>query len=159
MSDQADSEPLALAVVGGVVAAVLALVIALAVWKGLPPAAGALAEVGGSTRGTSEAAGWNEHLFFEADSVTLPVDAAEVLGRAADGARANDGLSVLIIPFQAAGGNAERAADVAAQRALAVRHALEAEGVAPGRLSMKQARPAMRNAGTAHANAVLISLE
>ncbi len=62
-----------------------------------------------------------------------------VLAKVADAARANGGVSVLISGFHDASGDPEKNADLAKRRAQAVRHALEANGVAPRASGHEQA--------------------
>ena len=79
-----------------------------------------------------------ENLYFAAGSADLPSDASEKLARVADAARATAGSSVLISGYHDATGSAAKNAELAKQRALAVRHALEANGVSPERLMMSK---------------------
>ena len=88
--------------------------------------------------------GPTEKLFFEAGSSRLPADSSELLTRVAESTRVNGGAAVLISPFHAAAsgaGDAATNAELSAQRAEAVRHALEANGVPKERLSVAQALP------------------
>ena len=64
----------------------------------------------------------------------------------ADAARAEAGKVVLISAFQDASGDAVKNGELAKSRALAVRHALEANGVAPDHLVLD--KPVMLTAGT-----------
>jgi outer membrane protein OmpA-like peptidoglycan-associated protein len=79
-----------------------------------------------------------EKLYFVVGSAQLPSDAAEVLGRVSDKARNLSSASVVISGFHDATGSATKNAELAKQRALAVRHALEANGVSPGQLVMSK---------------------
>lgn len=134
MSDQNDDAQnyalmvLAL-VIGLVVAGVLALAAATSLGRGgkasIRPeaAAAALAEPDG-------------RIYFDLGSDALPVDASAVLVRVADAARADPGKVVQISGYHDASGDAAQNAELAKKRALAVRHALEANGVAPDHLVM-----------------------
>lgn len=133
MSDQNDDAQnyalmvLAL-VIGLVVAGVLALAAATSLGRGgkastRPEAAAALAEPDG-------------RIYFDLGSDALPVDASAVLVRVADAARADPGKVVQISGYHDASGDAAQNAELAKKRALAVRHALEANGVAPDHLVM-----------------------
>lgn len=131
MSDQNDdAQNYALMVLAGVVALVVAGVIALAAATGLgagtKPAAGAM----------TSAVEPDGRIYFELGSATLPADASAVLVRVADAARANAGKLVQISGYHDASGDAAQNAELAKNRALAVRHALEANGVAPDHLVM-----------------------
>ncbi len=155
MSDQNDdTQNYALMVLAGVVALVVAGVIALAAStvmgdKGKPaatavPAAAAVpAAPAPAAVVAAEAA---ERLYFEVGSDALPADATSVLAKVADAARANGGVSVLISGFHDATGDPAQNADLAKRRAQAVRHALEANGVAPDRLVMS--KPELTTGGT-----------
>lgn len=134
MSDQNDDAQnyalmvLAL-VIGLVVAGVLALAAATSLGRGgkasthPEAAAAALAEPDG-------------RIYFDLGSDALPVDASAVLVRVADAARADPGKVVQISGYHDASGDAAQNAELAKKRALAVRHALEANGVAPDHLVM-----------------------
>jgi outer membrane protein OmpA-like peptidoglycan-associated protein len=151
MSDNNDdNQNFALAVVAGVVALVIAGVIALAASTviGAPPATAAAAAPAAEMAppaATNEAAGAPERLYFEVGSPDLPADASEVLTRVAEAARASAGATVLISGFHDASGDPAQNAELAKNRALAVRHALEANGVAPERLVMS--KPAVTTGG------------
>jgi outer membrane protein OmpA-like peptidoglycan-associated protein len=155
MSTQNDeTQTYALGAVAGIVGLVIAGVIALAAStvmraKSAPaaavavPAAAAPAEAPLAQASTSAAPA--ERLYFEVGSPALPIDAAEVLARVADAARASAGATVLISGFHDASGDAAQNAELAKNRALAVRHALEANGVPPERLMMS--KPAVTTGG------------
>jgi len=135
MSEQNDeSQNYALMVLAGLVALVIAGVLALAIHTGL----------GGSKKGAPSAAnaaatqlvagGPDGLLYFALGSDALPADANEILVKVADAARAQPGKVALISGFHDTSGDAATNAELAKKRALAVRHALEANGVAPDRL-------------------------
>ncbi len=71
---------------------------------------------------------------FEDGSDRLAPAAQEQLAGLAESARAEAGAIVEISAFHAQGGDLTRERDLAARRAQAVRHALEANGVAAARL-------------------------
>jgi len=142
MSEQNDDgQNYALMVLAGLLALVVAGVLALAVsttmGKGNKPAttAAAMAAV-------TEPEG---RVYFELGSDALPADASAVLVRVADAARADAGKVVQISGYHDASGDAAQNAELAKKRALAVRHALEANGVAPDRLVMD--KPVMTTGG------------
>ena len=148
MSDNNDdTQNFALAVVAGVVALVIAGVIALAASTvmGAAPAAPAAAAEVAAPMAANEAGMAPERLYFEVGSPALPADAAGVLARVAEAARASAGATVLISGFHDASGDAAQNAELAKNRALAVRHALEANGVAPDHLVMS--KPAITTDG------------
>jgi outer membrane protein OmpA-like peptidoglycan-associated protein len=147
MSDQNDdAQNYALMVLAGVVVLVLAGVLALAIAKsrtsaGSPAAAATAAVPAGRAAAPAvpaKSAESAERLYFDLGSDALPADATSALARVADLARANGGLSVLISGFHDASGDPVKNADLAKRRAQAVRHALEANGVAPDRLVMSK---------------------
>ncbi len=160
-TDNDDAVPLALFLAAGVAAAVIAGVIAVAVFAkpktAMEPAApvAAIANVAAvapvveavaaapAAVAPSNAA---ENLYFAVGSADLPADASEKLARVADAARANTGTSVLISGYHDATGSAAKNAELAKLRAVAVRHALEANGVAPDRLQMS--KPVETTGGT-----------
>jgi outer membrane protein OmpA-like peptidoglycan-associated protein len=148
MSDNSDdTQNYALAVVAGVVALVIAGVIALAASTviGATPVPAAAAADGAAPVAAGEIATTVERLYFDVGSPALPVDATEVLARVAEAARASAGAVVLISGFHDASGDAAQNAELAKNRALAVRHALEANGVAPDHLVMS--KPAVTTGG------------
>lgn len=142
MSDQNDeSQNYALMVLAGVIALVIGGVLTLAVRQGL----GGPAQARGSSAESVKALGASPgaalgvdapdgRVYFALDSSALPVEAADELARISDAVRARAGGLVLISGFHDASGDAAANAELAKQRALAVRHALEANGVAPDRL-------------------------
>ena len=134
MSDQNDdSQNYALMVLAGLVALVIAGVLALAVYTGMggakKPKTAANAAVTAIVVGEPEG-----RIYFELGSDALPADASEILVKVADAARMQAGKVVLISGFHDASGDAATNAELAKKRAQAVRHALEANGVAPDHL-------------------------
>ena len=134
MSDQNDdSQNYALMVLAGVVALVVAGVLALAAYKGMggsakpktPANAAATLSVVGEPDG---------RIYFALGSDALPAEASEILAKVTDSARMQSGKVVLISGFHDASGDAAQNADLAKRRAQTVRHALEANGVAPDHL-------------------------
>ena len=145
MSNQNDeTQTYALGAVAGIVGLVIAGVIALAAStvmrtkSALSAVAPAAVATGAPAAAAASTAAPVERLYFEVGSPTLPSDAAEVLARVADAARASAGAAVLISGFHDATGDAAQNAELAKNRALAVRHALEANGVPPERLLMSK---------------------
>ena len=125
-----DTQNYALGTIAAVVALVIAGVLTLAISRSGPPKAPAAA----AAATTAAAAAALPRVYFEVDSDVLPADAAEVLARVAEAARANPAAAVLISGFHDATGNPEHNADLAKRRAQAVRHALEANGVPAAQL-------------------------
>jgi outer membrane protein OmpA-like peptidoglycan-associated protein len=126
-----DAQNVALAVIAGVVALVVAGVIALA--AGTIGASATRAKPVAAAAPADEALRV-ERVYFEIGSDALSAEAQTVLAGLADAAREQDGTVVLISGFHDASGDPARNAELAKQRALAVRHALEANGVALERL-------------------------
>ena len=135
-----DAQNVALAVLAGVVALVIAGVIALAAATSIGRSASA-----GPGASAATPPGTLEAVYFEPGSEALSAEAQAVLARVADAARANAGATVLISGFHDAPGDPARNAELARQRAVAVRHALEANGVAPASLVLD--RPAVVQGG------------
>lgn len=153
MSDASDDvQNYALAVLAGVVALVVAGVIALAV-----SAAGARSPAEAAAAAPAQAT--LPRIYFEVDSDALPADASEVLGRVADAARANPSAAVLISGFHDASGNPEHNADLAKRRAQAVRHALEANGVAPAQLVLDKPQQTVGGTDAREARRVELRLQ
>lgn len=145
MGDEDDARNIALGTVAGVVLLVIAGVIALAVTKGLPPKPTASANLASAAQVQPDPFSVPHALYFEVGSDQLPQDAQAVLGRVADAARSRDGINVLISGFHDASGDAAQNAELAKRRALAVRHALEADGVPPRFLVLS--RPELATGG------------
>lgn len=145
MSDQNDDgQNYALMVLAGVVALVVAGVIALAVSTtmgpdakmaapGMAPAAGLAAVAQNANPIAVEP---DARIYFELGSDALPAEASDVLVRVADAARAQAGAVVQISGYHDTSGDPAKNAELAKNRAVAVRHALEANGVAADRLVM-----------------------
>ena len=149
MSDQNDeSQNYALMMLAGLVALVVAGVLALAAYKGMEGAAKAQspanAAVAGIVAGEPEG-----RVYFALGSDALPAAASAILVKVADAARMQSGKVVLISGFHDASGDSATNARLVEKRALAVRHALEANGVAPDRLVIDE--PAVAAAGDADA--------
>ena len=125
-----DAQNVTLGVIAAVVALVIAGVLTLSISRSGPPKA----PKAPAQAAAAPAAAAAPRVYFEVDSDALPGDAAELLARVAEEARAKPGAAVLISGFHDASGDPEHNADLAKRRAQAVRHALEANGVAPAQL-------------------------
>ena len=142
MSDQNDdAQNYALMVLAGVVGLVIAGVIALAVSRTMGAAAKGPAKIAAVSTAATAATAANAaepdgRIYFETGSDALPADASAVLVRVADAARANAGKVVQISGYHDASGDPAKNAELAKNRAMAVRHAIEANGVAPDHLVM-----------------------
>ena len=135
MNENDDTQNYALMVLAGLIALVIAGVLMLAARSGQGGTAKAPSAT--TTAVAAAIAGEPEgRVFFASGSDALPADSSEVLVKVADAARAATGKVVLISGFHDASGDAATNAELAKKRALAVRHALEANGVAPDRLVM-----------------------
>jgi len=136
-----DVQGYALGAVFGIVALVVAGVIALACFKTLQSSA---------SEADSASA---EHIYFDTDADALPADASEVLMRVAETARQDDRVMVLITGIYA---QADEGA-MAQRRALRVRHALEANGVPSSQLVL--GKPLYTRAGAKAARRVDVLLQ
>ena len=89
----------------------------------------------------AEAAGLGpvEAIMFEAGSAALPSDAREAIDRAAEAVLADGSLVVLVLAFHAAGD--AQGSQLAAQRARAIGHALQADGVPAQRIVLARPEP------------------
>ena len=165
MNDQNDdAQNFALMVLAGVLALVIAGVLALAIATtgGLAspattaaPAAKGAAAPGAAVSALGEA---DARIYFDLASDALPPEAAAELARIADAARADPGKAVLISGFHDESGDAAKNAELAKKRAFAVRHALEANGVARDRLVMDKPRVTLGGADAREARRVEMRL-
>jgi outer membrane protein OmpA-like peptidoglycan-associated protein len=140
MTDQNDeNQTYALFLLAAIVFAVVAGVLGLAISRSGPdrPPVSTPAAVPATQAPAAAPTSSVDRVYFEVGSAALPVDAAEVLGRFAQAARAT-GRAVVISGFHDASGDPARNAELAKERAFAVRHALEANGVAPDRLVLSK---------------------
>ncbi|MEQ1685437.1 MAG: OmpA family protein [Burkholderiaceae bacterium] len=150
MNEQNDeAQSYALMVLAGLVALVIAGVLALAILstqrakpaiKGAAPGSTAAAAMASADAAAPEA-----RVYFETGSDALSNEAQAALASAADAARADGSKSLLISGFHDASGDAAQNAELAKKRAMAVRHALEANGVTPDRLVLD--KPALTTGG------------
>ena len=163
MSDQNDDgNSLVLMVAAAVAALIAAGVIALVLFVTMGRGSGAIdgritdASAGteaAATAGADEPAG---RVYFAIGSDALPTESSELLVQIADAARARADKVVLISGFHDASGDAAQNAELAKRRAQAVRHALEANGVAPDRLVLD--KPALTEGGADAAEARRVEL-
>lgn len=139
MNDQNDeAQSFALMVLAGLIALVIGGVLALAIasTQRARPSAGmaALSSASAASMASADAVEPEARVYFETGSDALSDQAQAALASAADAARADGSKSLLISGFHDASGDAAQNAELAKKRALAVRHALEANGVTPDRL-------------------------
>ena len=147
MNDQIDdSQSHALMALAGLVALVIAGVLGLAISKGAGPKSAAAAHTANAAFATTVAGAPDGRVYFASGSDSLPPEASEILVKVADAARMQSERVVLISVFQDANGDAASHAELAKKRAQAVRHALEANGVAPDHLVLD--RPVMLTGST-----------
>ena len=163
MSDRTEvAQNLALAAVAALVAMVLAGVLALAIAaqaRGKPANRPQIVSPAAATPAQSPDT-LSDGLVFETGSAALPADAGELLARVADAARGQAGATVVISAFFATGGDPARHTALARERALAVRHALEANGVAPSQLQIAVPAAAKAEEGDARrADRVVLTLQ
>jgi outer membrane protein OmpA-like peptidoglycan-associated protein len=146
MGDQDDgARNLALLVLAGVLGLVLAGTVVLAVATAArhrrpaperPPVA------------ERTAYGPVETLYFALESAKLNAATADALQRIVQTARANPRAGVVVVPTQPEAAEAQVNPRLAYERALAVRHALEGQGIAPDRITVvRPAEPGARDAG------------
>ncbi len=143
MNDQNDeAQSYALMVLAGLVALVIAGVLALAISSTQRAKAAAK---GATPAVASVMAAPDARVYFETGSDALSDEAQAALASAAEAARADGSKSLLISGFHDASGDAAQNAELAKKRAMAVRHALEANGVTPDRLVLD--KPALTTGG------------
>lgn len=150
MNEQNDeAQSYALMVLAGLVALVIAGVLALAIFstqRAKPPVkAAAPTSATAAAMASADAAAPEARVYFETGSDVLSNEAQAALTSAADAARADGSKSLLISGFHDASGDAAQNAELAKKRAIAVRHALEANGVTPDRLVLD--KPALTTGG------------
>jgi len=95
--------------------------------------------------------------YFASSNADLAAGAREALLDMVKGAQA--GRKLVISGFHDATGNAAQNAELAKQRALAVRDALKAEGVAEGQIELRKPEEVTGNGSDAEARRVEISLQ
>ena len=149
-----DTQNYALATIAAIVALVIAGVLTLAIWRSGPAKPAAPVAAAAPAAATAGA----PRVYFEVDSDKLPADAADVLAKVAEEARAK-GAAVLISGFHDASGNAEHNADLAKRRAQAVRHALEANGVAVDKLVLDKPQQTLGGGDAREARRVELRLQ
>ena len=151
MNEQNDeAQSYALMVLAGLLALVIAGVLAIAIssTQRAKPAAKVAAPAGAIATAmvSVDTAAPQARVYFETGSDALSNEAQAALASAADAARADGSKSLLISGFHDASGDASQNAELAKKRALAVRHALEANGVTPDRLLLD--KPALTTGGS-----------
>lgn len=143
----------ALVLIGLLVTAVVAAMLGLGVWKARAVPAGAPAAA--QTASVASV----EHVLFEVGQDRLPVTALEVLQRVSNAARNNPATMVTVSAFHDASGNPEAGADLARRRAQQVQHALEANGVQPAQIALRQPEPTVPGGQATQAQRVEVRLE
>lgn len=146
MSGQNDeAQSYALMVLAGVVALVIAGVLALAISSTQAAKLAAPTSATDAAVPSADAVAPQARVYFETGSDALSNEAQAALASTADAARADGSKSLLISGFHDASGDAAQNAELAKMRALAVRHAIEANGVTPDRLVLD--KPALTTGG------------
>ncbi len=142
MSDQQDgAEKFALTLVALLVAAVVAGSVGFGVSRARHATAAAASEVPADTMAVSPV----ETLYFAVGDDQLPADANDVLSRMSVAARSNAGATIAVSGFHDASGDRAANEELARRRAEQVRHALEANGVAPSQIILD--KPAETSGG------------
>lgn len=144
MADQDDdvNRKAGLWVVFSVVALVVLGVLGFAVTRTLAPkGAATTAPVAASASALGEPA---LRLYFEVGSAALPGDATELLVKVAEDARSRT-VKVVISGFHDESGDPARNAELAKERALAVQHALMANGLTEQQIELR--KPAVTTGG------------
>ena len=155
MSDQEGAaEKFALAIVGLLVTAVVAVVVGFGVAKSRPHGPPA---VPAATAGTALAA--VERILFDVGQDTLPANANDVLERVSTAARARLGAVVLVSGYHDASGDLAANLDLARRRAEQVRHALEANGVSPSQVMLNKPAQTTGSGDAAEARRVELRVE
>ena len=95
--------------------------------------------------------------YFASGKADLAAGAAEAMADLVKGAQS--GRKLVISGFHDATGDATKNAELARQRALAVRDALKAAGVAEAQIELKKPEPVTRSGSDAEARRVEITME
>lgn len=139
MSDQSDDSDVGLKVVAVIVTAVVAAVVGYAVSLAGTPAAAPVAEVVAVEIEVPEPVGEAlARLYFEIGQAQLAAEAADAIARVQAALGAAPDAIVLLSGFHDPSGDAAQNAELAKARALAVRDALVAAGVAEGRIHLRK---------------------
>lgn len=141
MADQDDdvNRRAGLWVVFSVVTLVVLGVLAFAVMRTLSPRGAAAPEVAVQALGEPAL-----RLYFEVGSASLPADAADLLAQVAQEARTRS-ATVVISGFHDESGDPARNAELAKERAQAVQHALQSNGLTAERVQLR--KPAVTAGG------------
>jgi outer membrane protein OmpA-like peptidoglycan-associated protein len=124
-----------------------------------PAATGAAPAAAPSAPGTLAALPVKAKLYFELGSAALPADAAETLKAAIAAAQANAGAKLAISGFHDKTGNADQNHDLAKQRAVNIRDALAAAGVAVERIDLRKPEVTEGGADDREARRVEVTVE
>ncbi|MDB5743657.1 MAG: OmpA/MotB domain protein [Polaromonas sp.] len=176
MNSQNDDSPqrVALFLVFGLVALVVASVLAFGVNHRGAPATRLAANTSGTAtaalasspsiaaQAASDAASVKVEqgvvkFYFASGKADLPAAANQALADVVSGAQA--GRKLVISGFHDATGNAAQNAELAKQRALAVRSALQASGVPEGQIELRKPEQVVMTSSAAEARRVEISLQ
>lgn len=166
MFDQEDSElNVVMGVLFGVIALVIAFVIGLGVHsmgrKATEPAAAQMVEAAAEVvfAEIDEVGEPLLKVYFESGSTELPADAAQALTSVLAALEAQPGAVALLSGFHDETGSAEVNAEIAKNRALAVREAMLAAGVAADRVMMRRPAVALGGSDDAEARRVEIRVQ
>ncbi len=96
---------------------------------------------------------------FPSGATGVPAEAAAALQPVMDAARAHPAARLAISGFHDKTGNAEQNAEVAKQRAFAIRDLLVAAGIDAGRIELRKPQETMGGADDAEARRVEVSIE
>jgi len=136
---------------------IVALLIVPLLPAGTAPAVAAHAEPAAAVA-TAPAAAPGTKFYFESGKADLPADGAASIASLADAAKANAAAKLVISGYHDASGDPAQNAELAKQRAMAVRDALKTAGVAEDRIELK--KPEQLNAGdAAEARRVEVSVQ
>ncbi|HUN93110.1 MAG TPA: sodium-translocating pyrophosphatase [Burkholderiaceae bacterium] len=97
-------------------------------------------------------------LYFDLGKADLPADAQGKLAAVVDAAKINAGAKVVISGFHDASGDAQQNAELAKQRAIAVRDALAAAGVAADRIELQKPQETVGGTDPAEARRVEVTV-
>jgi len=157
LSQDDDSTGVALGVVFGVIALVIGLVIGLGIYKTRSASAPAQAVAAAADGASVVVENGVVKFYFASGKAELAAGAKEALGGVVKGVQA--GQRAVVSGFHDTTGDPAKNEELAKQRALAVRDALVAEGIAEGQIELKKPENATGSGPAALARRVEVALQ
>lgn len=163
MSDQDENETLApvFGVLAGVILGVIALVAGIGIWKVNQAGESAKPAIVAKSGETDIAPVGDAlaKLYFAVGKAELEENDKVIVAKALEGLAANQHAIVLLSGFHDASGDAARNAELAKQRALSVKDALVAAGVAQERIKLRKPESTLGNGSAEEGRRVEIRIQ